>query len=437
MIRALDTLVARLLLVSVLGITLVHLLSLWTYEHALEQELTVANEVGLAERLISIKRSVMAVPEPEREGLAHDLSGGAIEAHWNTTRGAVPGGPGIEAWQGLVKRIRSLNSDLQDGDILVGTSTDPHTALLSLRLPDKGWLNVNLFAPAGGRPSGHGTLLSTSLMALGVVLVTLLMARWLTQPLRRMAEAVTLLSPENPGQTIAESGPKEVRHLAAAFNDMHRRLSDLIVRRTRSLAAVSHDLRTPLTRLKLRLSDVGNPDLQRAMSGDIDEMEQMIGATLSYLKGDEMSEPVRPVDLVPLLETITDDARDSGKDAIFDAPTHVVVHARLVGLRRAFANLVANALRFGSQVRVTIATTDRDVVVTVDDNGPGIPPDKLAVVFEPFVRLEDSRNVETGGVGLGLTIAKAGVEASGGSLELQNRREGGLSAVIKLPRLEA
>lgn len=436
MIRTLDTLVARLLLVSLLGITLVHVLSLWTYEHALDQELTLAHEVRLAERLVSIKRSVMLVPEAKREALAHDLSGGPIEAHWNSARGAVPGGPGVDAWQSLTAQIRLLAHDLQPDGVVIGTSADPHVALLSLRLPDNSWLNVNLFAAARAKSSSHGTLLSTSLMALGVILMSLLMASWLTRPLHRIADAVTHLSPDNPASSVPEAGPKEVRQLAIAFNDMHRRLSDLILRRTRSLAAVSHDLRTPLTRLKLRLNDVEAPALQRAMASDIDDMEQMIEATLSYLKGDETSEPLRPIDLVALLETIIDDARDAGRDAGLDAPAHVVVNARLMGLKRAFSNLIGNALRFGAQVKTSVTTAGDTIVVSIDDNGPGIPEDKLAFVMEPFVRLEDSRNTETGGVGLGLTIAKTHIEANGGSLVLRNRPEGGLSAVIHLPRAD-
>lgn len=432
MIRALDTLVARLLLVSLLGVTLMYALSLWTYEHALDEELTAAHETRLVERLMSIKRSVMLVPQTRRDALAHDLSGGSIEAHWNTTRGAVPGGPGVEAWQSLAARVRTLAPDLGPDDIVIGTSVDSHIALLSLRLPDDSWLNFNLFASEHARSSN--TLFSMSLMALAVVAMSLLMARWLTLPIRRVAKAVATLSPDDPTSAIPETGPKEVRNLATSFNAMRRRLADVITRRTRSLAAVSHDLRTPLTRLKLRLNDVSNPDLQRAMAADVDEMEQMIEATLSYLKGSETAEPIRAIDLVALIETIIDDARDAGGDAELTATQGaVVVEARLVGLKRAFSNLVGNALRYGSQVRASIETAGEQVIVRIDDNGPGIPEDKLALVLEPFERLETSRNIETGGVGLGLTIAKANIEANGGTLALSNRPEGGLRATARLP----
>lgn len=437
MMRLFDTLVARLLLVSMLGISLVHVASLWTFEQALHRELASSQDAGLADRLLSIRRSVMAAPEAQREKLAHDLSGGAIEAHWTKSKAAVAGGPGAEMWASLAARLRQAASpELPADDIVVGTTSDPHSALLSLRLPDDSWLNINLFAAGRARTPGHGTVLSTSLMAVGVALLALLVAGWLTRPLRRMAEAVTTLSPDDAQSAIAEAGPREVRQLAAAFNQMRRRLADLITRRTHALAAVSHDLRTPLTRLRLRIGDVSDADLQRAMAADVDEMEQMIEATLSYLKGGETEEPQRAVDLVAILETIVDGMRDMGASAALSAPKSIVVQARLVGLRRAFANLVGNALRFGSEVNVSVSKRADSAVVTIDDNGPGIPEDKLAIVTEPFVRLETSRNAETGGVGLGLTIAKSNIEASGGTLTLRNRPEGGLSATVELPLVQ-
>lgn len=429
-----DTLLARLLLVSLTGITLFHVLSLWTYEQALDRELTAAYESRLVERLVSIKRSVMLVPPRERETLAHDLSSGPLEAHWNTSRGASTGGPGIEMWQPLAERVRAMAGDLKADDVVIGTSTDPHVALLSIRLPDDTWLNVNLFALSrSGMHDGHGTLLSTSLMAGGVIVMSVLLAGWLTRPIRRIAHAVTHLSPDDPKTDVPAVGPSEVRHLALAFNDMRARIADLVERRTRALAAVSHDLRTPLTRLRLRLDDVADPALQSAMSRDITEMEQMIEATLAYLKGDARAEAARPLDLVALLQTIVDDARDQGANAVVHGPATLVVDGRLIGLRRAFANLVGNALRFATRCDVTLTREGDLVVVWIDDDGPGIPGDKRVAVLEPFVRLEDSRNLETGGVGLGLTIAKANIEADGGTLRLLDSPAGGLRAEVTLP----
>ncbi|MFM9938745.1 MAG: ATP-binding protein [Hyphomicrobiaceae bacterium] len=435
MIRSFDTLAARAVLVSLIGITLVHFLSLWTYEHALERELTIAHEARLAERIISIKRSVMLVAPSQRETVAHDLSGGPIEAHWSLTRGAIPGGPGTEHWQSLAGQIGSLAQDHKPADIVIGSSAgaDPHVALVSMRLPDDSWINVSLFAVGRPRPSGHGTVISTTLMAFGVILLSILIARWLTRPIRTVSAAVRSLSPDGTPVIVRESGPEEVRDLAKAFNDMQRRIADLIARRTQSLAAVSHDLRTPLTRLKLRTEDLQDESLKGAIASDIGEMEQMIDATLSYLKGDETAEAPRPLELTALLATIVNDARDAGHDVTFETREHIVIDGRLIGLKRAFNNLVSNAVRFGSKVNVSTALSERAVTVLVDDNGPGIPMDQLAAVLEPFVRLDHSRNRETGGVGLGLTIAKGHIEADAGTLTLTNRAEGGLRATATLP----
>lgn len=435
MIQRFDTLLVRLLLVLLLGISFVHLASLWTFEDALHRELASAQDAGLADRLVAIRRSVMAAPEASREALAHDLSGGAIEAHWSPNRGATAGGPGAAAWISLAEQVRHRTSqELQPEDVVIGTTSDAHVALLSIKLPDGSWLNFNLFASGRASSAGHGTVLSTSLMALGVAGLAILIAGWLTRPLRNMADAVSRLSPDDAAPAVPEAGPREVRQLATAFNQMKGRLADHITRRTRALAAVSHDLRTPLTRMRLRISDVEDADLQRSMISDIEEMEQMIEATLSYLKGGVTEEPIRAVDLVALLETIVDGAKDMGARASLTGPPHMVVDARVVALRRAFANLIGNALRFGSEVEVRVSNADGPIIVSIDDNGPGIPEEKLDVVTEPFVRLETSRNSETGGVGLGLTIAKSNIEACGGKLRLQNRHGGGLRAVVELPR---
>ncbi len=435
-LRSLDTLAIRSVLVSLIGITLMHALSLWSYEHTLDRELTLAHETRLAERIISIKRSVMLVATDRREAVAHELSGGPIEAHWSTVRGATPGGPGIERWKGLAGQVAALTPDLAEADIVVGTSTssDPHIALVSLRLPDDSWINVSLFAATRPPASGRGTLVSTSLMAFGVILLSVLIARWLTRPIRAVANAASALTPDGPISVVPEQGPREVRDLAVAFNEMQARIRDLIARRTQSLAAVSHDLRTPLTRLKLRIEDLGDQVIQDAMSADIDEMEQMIDATLSYLKGEETAEPLRRLDLGALLGTIIDHVRDAGHKAEIKISHAVVVEGRLVGLRRAFSNLIGNALRFGTHVAVAAETHGTSIQVTIDDDGPGIPEDLLAAVLEPFVRLEHSRNRETGGVGLGLTIAKTNIEAHGGTLSLSNRPEGGLRVSVTLPR---
>jgi signal transduction histidine kinase len=252
-----------------------------------------------------------------------------------------------------------------------------------------------------------------------------------------MARAVAALPPAAPLVRLPETGPREVRELAIAFNGMQARIAELVERRTQALAAVSHDLRTPMTRLRFRMEDVTDPALRCAMAGDIAEMEQMVDATLSYLRGEASDEPVRPLDLVALVETIVDDAQDRGLSADLSAPSRLVVTGRLVSLKRMVSNLVENALAYGGSAHVTVTEAPADVVLTVRDHGPGIPEDQLAAVLEPFVRLEASRSRATGGVGLGLSIARTVAEAHSGTLTLANAPDGGLIAEVRLPKIQA
>ena len=433
MIRALNTLAARSILISLLGIAVVHALTLWVYERALELERAGAQEVRVADRLMSIKQSILMQPPEARERTAHALSSGVFEAHWSASERAVRTQEDDGRWIGLSAKLVSLAPELGPGDVVIGQRAgDPHVTVVSLRLPDTSWLNVSLYDPAPSSAASPGALLSTTLMALGFVLLSVLITRWLAMPIKRVAYAATHLTPGGPARPVPEIGPEEVRDLAVAFNDMQGRISDLLERRTLALAAVSHDLRTPLTRLKLRIDEFNEPP-QHDMLRDIGEMEEMIEATLAYLKGQETAEQPRAIDLVALLGTIIDNARDAGHNAALSAPSHLVITARRVGLKRALANLVENATRFGTAVVVTVVADGDYTRIAIEDDGPGIPQDKLSAVLEPFVRLEDSRNRETGGVGLGLTIAKSNIEGNGGQLALRNRAGGGLCAVVSLP----
>lgn len=438
MIHRLDTLVVRTILVSLIGISLMHVLSLWSYEAALLHEQTLAQETRLADRILDIRRSLSVVPEDGRDAVAHRLSSGPLDVHWSRSDRAIAGGRGAESWSGLSERLRRLEPALGESDVVVGSpgmeSGDPHVALISVKLPDATWANVSLLAYDRAQSGGHGTLLSTTVMALGVLALSMVIAGWLTRPIRRMATAVRTLRPGDHAAKLPETGPREVRDLAVAFNDMQARISQLIEQRTRALAAVSHDLRTPLTRLKLRLEDLGRSDTTAAMAADVTELEQMIDATLSYLKGGTEEEAPRQLDLAALLRTLTDEAGDMGQDVSLTGPHSLVIRGRRLALKRGFSNLVQNAVKYGNRARIAVAVASDSVTVHIDDDGPGIPPDQLGLVLEPFVRLETSRNRETGGVGLGLTIAHASIAADGGSLDLANRPDGGLRVAVTLPR---
>jgi two-component system, OmpR family, sensor kinase len=435
--RWLDTLTNRTILLLLIGIGLVHFVSLYAYQVALDQEMSSAGEARLADRLLTIKQAVMRVTPNEREPVAHEFSGGAVQAHWSRTERAITGGPLSSEWDGLKRRLRELAPELRDDQIIIGANrkleNDPHLALVSMQLPDDSWINVSLFARMTPQTGSHGTILSTTLMALGVIGVSVLLVRWMTRPLRTFADAAQRLYRGTENVSVAEEGPREVRELASAFNDMQARIKTLIDDKTHALAAVSHDLRTPLTRLHLKTEDVGDSALGNAMRADLGEMEDMIDQTLAYLRGDRSDEKFRPVDLTALLETLVNDASDAGATVTLHGLPTLSIKARPLALKRAFSNLIQNAVKYGEVAQLTLEQSDRNAKILIEDSGPGIPSDQVKAAFAPFTRLETSRSKETGGFGLGLTIARSIVEGHGGTISLSNRHEGGLRVIVYLP----
>ncbi|MGL4635289.1 MAG: ATP-binding protein [Beijerinckiaceae bacterium] len=433
----LDTLTNRTILLMLIGIGVVHLASLYAYQIALDREASVASDTRLADRLLTIKRAVMRVVPAEREPVAHELSGGPIEAHWSKTDHAVSGGPGSEAWEGLRAKLIELAPELAANQIIIGANrkleSDPHLALISLQMPDDSWVNVSVFSRLTPPASSHGTVLSTSLMALGVIGLSILLVRWMTRPLQTFADAAHRLYESADQATVPEEGPREVRELASAFNEMQARIKRLIDNRTQALAAVSHDLKTPLTRLRLKSEGLKDRALATSICGDLAEMEAMLDQTLVYLSGDKSDELIRSLDLAALIQTLADEASDAGSDVTVSGLSRLTIEGRPLALRRALGNLIANAVKYGERARIAVATEADSATITIDDDGAGIPESDMERAFQPFQRLEQSRNKETGGFGLGLTIARTIVAGHGGSLTLANRAQGGLVALVVLP----
>jgi signal transduction histidine kinase len=218
---------------------------------------------------------------------------------------------------------------------------------------------------------------------------------------------------------------------------MQARLAGYSRDRTRVLAAMSHDLKTPITRLRLRAELLEDPQLRAKFTKDLDEMESMVGATLDFLRGQESGEPARPVDVMALLESLQADLRETGGQMEIEGAAVKPYPGVPQALKRCLGNLVENAVKYGRSAHVTVDDDDARLVIRVQDYGPGLPPAELEKVFEPFYRVEGSRSRDTGGTGLGLTIARGIAEAHGGRLTLRNRVEGGLEATLELPRMTA
>lgn len=273
-----------------------------------------------------------------------------------------------------------------------------------------------------------------AILALGVGVMALVVARMAAAPLRGLAEAAGELGRDLDRPPLPETGPAEVAAAARAFNLMQTKLQGHVAARTQMLAAITHDLQTPLTRLRLRLEKVADPALRARLVADLAAMQDMVREGLDLARSQETLEAFAAVDLDSLLESLVDDAVEAGERAVLVQSVGVDVRARPQALRRCIANLVDNATRHGGDAEISAAQRGAEVEVRVRDHGPGLPDDQLEAVFDPFVRLEESRSRETGGSGLGLTIARALAERNGGALRLRNHPEGGLEAVLTLRR---
>ena len=304
---------------------------------------------------------------------------------------------------------------------------------IEVRLADGSWLVFTM----PNRILVHFSLTHLAphlaLLTLVIGLLSMLAARRLARPIADFALAAERLGVDTNAPPLAERGPRELRAATRAFNRMQERLRRFIADRTQMLAAMSHDLRTPLTRLRLRTEFIDDPELQRKVLADLDEMSAMVESTLAFARGDGDSEPRTQVDLGLLVEGLCEDAVDAGGAVSFTGPRGIDVSCRPNALRRAVANLIENAVKYGGAARVAVNPEPERVVIAVDDDGPGIPPDEQEKVFAPFYRLDRSRNRDTGGVGLGLAVARTVARGHGGDVTLANRAEGGLSARLELP----
>ena len=276
----------------------------------------------------------------------------------------------------------------------------------------------------------------TTWLALSVVLgilLSMLAAQRLIKPLSELAIAVEHLGGSGDAPPIPARGPRELRGTIQAFNRMQARLHRFNEDRTRMIAAMSHDLRTPLTRLRLRAEFVEDRDHQQKMLADLGRMGDMIGSILAFARDDAKHEPRSLVDLSALIEGVCQDAADTGEPVTFSGPRGVTISCRPAALRRAVSNLVDNAVKYGGSAAVSLIPETERVVITVEDQGPGVPPSEREKVFEPFYRIEGSRNPNTGGVGLGLSVTRSIMWEHGGDISLATRKGGGLSVRLELP----
>lgn len=304
----------------------------------------------------------------------------------------------------------------------------------AVRLSDGAWLLFTTVLPNAAPPTPWPLLAASATMAVIVVLTSIWAVSRVTAPLKLLAHAAERLGRDVNAPPLAEAGTLELRQAAQAFNQMQARVRRLIDNRTHMLAALSHDLRTPLTLLRLRAESLPETEERERMLATIGEVDAMVGSTLHFARDQALTEVRRPTDLTALLSAIVDDMADAGLPVSMAPAEPIVLQCQPGALRRAMSNLIDNAVKYGGSARVAVSASAAAVAVDIEDSGPGIPEAELLRVFEPFHRLEQSRSRETGGTGLGLSIALSIVQAHGGEIALANRPQGGLRARVSLPR---
>lgn len=304
----------------------------------------------------------------------------------------------------------------------------------AVELPGRGWLISHTPWPLAERGLLWQLLAQTSILYVIVLLPVLWIGRRIAKPLRRLAVAARAFHPARPLPAIEPSGPQDVRLLISAFTDLGRRVNAMVDEKDRMLGAIGHDLRTPLAALRVRIESVDDDTDRARMAETIDEMNATLDDILSLARLGRPSEAATDVDVAALVDAVVEDFRDLGHDVAFVEAARVPLHLRPNLMRRAVRNLIENAIKYAGAAEVHVETGAQAVAIVVADRGPGIPDDRLDVVFDPFTRLETSRNRDTGGIGLGLALARAIVRDAGGEIALANRDGGGLNATIRLPR---
>ena len=434
-----DSIYLRVTVVLLLGLLAAQGVAERLYQE--ERERVVSHLIAgpLGQRLNTVAGKLERTPVNEREDLLRVLNSPRITFTLASASGAETEPGPLHHLQARLREV--LGADRQ---VLVtsdsGETRDgiPAAIRISLTLSDGQRVVASHHYPPESAiaPSRHLPLLTGYFLAIAVI--TLLAMRWAVRPLQRLARAADALGRDLAGAPLAETGPREVRQAAHAFNTMQNRLASYLNDRLRILAAVSHDLKSPITRLKLRAEMLADAAQREKFLSDLDEMEAMIAATLDFLRGESRQESGVLLDINALVSTLCDDMQAQNGHIEISGEASRPLLARPQALRRCLANLLDNAVRYGKSagggIRITLQDGAEALTLHIDDNGPGIPDSELEQMFEPFRRGEASRNRATGGTGLGLAIARNLARAHGGDVMLRNRPEGGLRATLVLPR---
>jgi len=450
----LDTIAARTLLVLIIGLTFSHALSVALYFTDRTAALFFTGGEHIGERIVTVEGMINRAPNSERINIASLADRSKLHVMWSKEP-SIEDEP-VSGWQTKVLRDAMVRhfGDAVDRTYRLGYASHIETnawlnhfqelhkqeivgatLFVSLKAKGDGWLN---FAAPLEPPEPFWSLrfvLSLLVMLSAVAILSALVVRRLTEPLVTLAGAAQKLGVNLNAPSLPETGPKEVRDAARSFNEMQDRIRRLVDDRTRMVAAISHDLGTPITRLRLRAEFVENKEQRQKILADLGDMEVMVKSVMSFVRDEEGLEPRSIVELASLVTRVCDDMADAGNDVeLVPVGRNIPYLCQPVAIRRALTNLISNAVNYGQQARVSLKTHASGIEIQIDDDGPGIAKEFQEEVFKPFQRLESSRSRETGGVGLGLSVARTIVHGHGGHINLENRTKGGLRVTVRLPQ---
>lgn len=397
-------------------------------------------ETGLLESLGSISRIIDAAPREQRPAIARSASDDIYTTTWlqKYEDAGLPGtDDDVDFRTGedfLRSQLRNPAARIEGYEPADWPANDPGAGYaLLVELHDGSWVKFSAPTRNWGLNELPRNLIVIALVLLSTIIVALVATRHLASPLERFARGARRFGTDFRAPPIVVEGPQEIRQAIIAFNAMQAQLQHFINDRTQMLAAISHDLRAPLTRMRLRGEFIEDVDQQAKLFRDVDEMQTMVNSALEFFRDDARLEPATAFDLAELLHTVVDDYKDTGVEVLLSGPSRVVYVGRPIGIKRMLNNLLDNAIKYGQEPAIRLEEGMDKVTIRVLDRGPGIAVELHEAVFKPFFRIEGSRNKHTGGVGLGLAAARATVLEHGGSMALRNRRQGGLAISIVLP----
>ena len=404
-------------------------------------------ETGFLEQAHIIAHLVEAAPAEQRQKLVDTVEGQTYQVDWYPAISSAADLLSSKINTGSVCDVSDFQPSGQRNRMVCFSSTDEpmlpadlkHNSFrsasyfLGLELSDRSWVvfvSPNRF---WGVATPIKVAVGIALIIVSIIIVSAFAAFQASRPIQEFTTALQRFGADPKASSIPEQGPRELRHTIAAFNAMQGQIQKFVDDRTLMLAAISHDLRTPLTKMRLRGEYIEDGAQRALLFRDVDDMTAMVESALSLFREDFRDEQTTALDFPGLLRTIADDFTDQGTRVDYVGPDHAVFRGRPFALKRAITNLVENAIKYGKQPELELCRSQQSITVFVRDQGPGIPHEASEQVFEPFFRLERSRNRATGGAGLGLTSARAVIRNHGGDISLCNRPAGGLEVCVTLP----